>query len=80
MVEHQLPRAIAKDEEIGRGRRGLEFLVVDVGPLDYTEEKRDLLERFLDERHAGPMTADEEAVLQSLLPGILTLVRYLKKD
>lgn len=41
-------------------------IVVDVGPPDYTEEKRDLLERFLDARHAGPMTADEDATRQAM--------------
>lgn len=41
-------------------------LEVAVDRPSYDEEKRLLLERFLEERHAGPMTADENATREAM--------------
>lgn len=41
-------------------------LEVGVGPPDYDEEKRELLERFLNERHPGPMSADPDATREAM--------------
>lgn len=41
-------------------------LAIVKGPPDLDEEKRSLLERYLDARHVGPMTADEEITRRTL--------------
>ncbi|MCA9323387.1 MAG: arginyltransferase [Planctomycetes bacterium] len=42
-----------------RARNRNRDLVVSIDRTSYSDEKRDLLERYLDVRHDGPMSADE---------------------
>ena len=44
-------------------------LTVELAPPQYSEEKRALLERYLDARHVGPMVAEEQSMLQYMFSG-----------
>jgi leucyl-tRNA---protein transferase len=51
---------------------------IQIAPAAYTDEKRDLLRRYLEARHSGPMIADETSMRASMYdsPGSTYCVDY----